>query len=243
MRDYLKSQKQESIQPLRVKGDGFLLSVLIEISQILTEISPWYEEFASINQSVNKWVTYLDTRYGTEFVLFGGHPINLEYIDSSKILKEVEAWRGYLEDYFSKDGTKIINRDSIPELFPDSLTKNLDQTTLLDLNDGVTTIFNLLPTPAAMILFRVAENIVRKFYEKSTGNTSVGRTWWQLTQELEESQKMKKVLVGYIDHIRDKRNEAEHPDKTFTQEESERVPDSSKGLARGTLKIRWKIGP
>lgn len=92
-----------------------------------------------------------------------------------------------------------------------------------DLHDAVLCVLHLLPTPAAMISFRAAENIVRKYYEAATGRSALGKTWAQLLEEMQQQQIMKPPALGYVRFLKDKRNEAEHPDKRFTQEESERI--------------------
>jgi ribosomal protein S17E len=81
-----------------------------------------------------------------------------------------------------------------------------------------------------MVSFRVAENIVRKYYSKLTGKSAVGKSWAEILNELEQSKQLKQSLLGYLRYLKDKRNEAEHPDKRFTQEESERIFLQIKGL-------------
>lgn len=45
--------------------------------------------------------------------------------------------------------------------------------------------------------------------------------WYKIIKELLDSEGINKNLVNYLDYIRDKRNEAEHPGKVFTQSECE----------------------
>lgn len=68
-----------------------------------------------------------------------------------------------------------------------------------------------------------AENIIRKCYEQVTGNSASGQSWTQLLQEMERQQILKPSTLGYMRFLKDKRNEEQHPDKRFTQEESERI--------------------
>jgi hypothetical protein len=178
---------------------------------------------------VQNWVAYLDKKYGEQFIILGP-PSNLDNQDARKLAKEAQSWRQSLSNFYSKDGTVLLTYESIGALFPERLQSNLDESTRADLNDGINSIFNLLPTPGAMILFRVAENILRKYYEKTTSKSATRMNWGQIVTDLEQMQRSKKELIGYLDFLRSKRNEAEHPDKRFTQEESERVLIQVKGL-------------
>lgn len=81
-----------------------------------------------------------------------------------------------------------------------------------------------------MICFRAAENIVRRYYTKLTEKSAAGKSWGGILNDLEQDQQLKPSLLGYLRYLKDKRNEAEHPDKRFTQEESERIFLQIKGL-------------
>jgi ribosomal protein S17E len=81
-----------------------------------------------------------------------------------------------------------------------------------------------------MISLRVAENLVRRYYTKITGGIAMDKSWREILNELEQSKKVKPSILGYLKYLKDKRNEAEHPDKRFTQEESERIFPYIKGL-------------
>jgi len=81
-----------------------------------------------------------------------------------------------------------------------------------------------------MISLRVAENLVRKYYTKITGSIAMGKSWGEILNELEQSKKVKPSILGYLRYLKEKRNEAEHPDKRFAQEESERIFLYVKGL-------------
>jgi ribosomal protein S17E len=74
-----------------------------------------------------------------------------------------------------------------------------------------------------MISLRAAESIVRKYYKKITGNDPINKNWGDILKELEESKKVKSSILGYLKYLKEKRNEAQHPDKRFTQEESEQL--------------------
>jgi len=127
-------------------------------------------------------------------------------------------------------GTALIKEESIDAILPDDLLSRLDEMTRNDLKDALTCILLLIPTPAVMICFRATENILRRYYSKLTGKSASSKSWAELLKELEQSQQLKPPLLGYLRYLKDKRNEAEHPDKRFSQEESERIFLQIKGL-------------
>ena len=46
-------------------------------------------------------------------------------------------------------------------------------------------------------------------------------TWGQMLDELLQRDDVNKTLVGHLNYIREKRNQAEHPEKIFDQSEAE----------------------
>lgn len=156
--------------------------------------------------------------------------------DAAKLAQDSRVWiDGIINYYRNESKTIYINESNIGTLFPKELTDKLDNLTQEDLGDGILCILHLEPTPAAMILFRVAEKIVRKYYEKTTNNPSTGLSWGNIVTNLKNAQAQKTALIGYLDYLRNKRNDAEHPDKRFKQEESERIALHVKGLIEETL--------
>jgi hypothetical protein len=60
-------------------------------------------------------------------------------------------------------------------------------------------------------------------------------TWAEIIDELHKNSKVKKSFIGYLDYIRDRRNEAQHPDKRFSQEEGEQILLHVKSLMEAIL--------
>jgi hypothetical protein len=216
-------------QLIQVKGENLILAVLQQQYSFLGSLSIHYNEIALVRDSVRDWIAYLDKKYADQWA-FLGPPTNLEPRDAENLAKDCQNWLSSILGIYSHSGTVLINEDNVESILPYSLTANLDAITQDDLKDGVNTVLHLLPTPAAMILFRVAENTVRKYFAHVTGKEPGNISWANLLKELEQTQQMRKSLLGYLQYLRDKRNEAEHPDKRFTQEESERILLHIKGL-------------
>lgn len=73
-------------------------------------------------------------------------------------------------------------------------------------------------------IIRVVERLVRKYYGKITSNQTGGKRWMDLLTELEGTRKVKPALIGYLHYIRDRRNEAEHPDRRLVKKRPKEYP-------------------
>lgn len=224
------------IQASRVKGDNFILDALKRQLPILEHLSKTYSNLGQVYSSVKDTIVYLDRKYPEESV-FLGPQANIDRRDAKKLLKDSNLWINAIINEYSKPRTVLIREENINKIFTEELLSDLDELTRNDLVDTFHCIFYLLPTPAAMICFRATESIIRKYYTKVTGESASGKSWRILLNELEQNQRTNRALIGYLDYLRDKRNEAEHPDKRFTQEESERVLLHVKGLLEELNKI------
>jgi hypothetical protein len=70
---------------------------------------------------------------------------------------------------------------------------------------------------------RALESGVKKYYEDITGNSSDGKTFGQMTNELRDSSSADEKLVGYMDYLKDIRNDLAHPNKRIGQFEAEQA--------------------
>lgn len=218
------------VRPARVKGENYLLDSLVKIhAEVAMLVGSSFPGLAPIQKSMSDTISYLDRKYVESSGLFGP-PINLDLRDAKQLEKDSLTWYESLISTYSSSGSILIDEDRINDLFPESLFEGLDEYTKADFWDGLSAIVHLLPTPGAMILFRVAESVVRKYYENESNKSSEKLKWADIVSELRTNQKTRGVLVGYLDYLRDKRNQAEHPDKRFTQEEAEKILLDVKGL-------------
>jgi hypothetical protein len=165
---------------------------------------------------------YLSSKYHDS--AYGKTPVYLTLADADMLLDSCNHWRRIIFGLFKDRESILIREDNIVQLFPSTILSTLDDNnTRSDLIDGIGTILDLKPTPAAMLLLRVAESVVRKYHAKITGKIIDKSSWNDLLKELEASSIVKKPLLGYLHYLREKRNEASHPDKRFAQEEAEMI--------------------
>lgn len=213
-----RSATMISIQNIQVKGQNLILDALNRSFIILSGLS--ITELASIQENIRQWVLYLNGKYSDKFEILSGIPFYLSNEDAKRLNEAAQSWLLLLLNSFSKEGTVFIREDNVLQIFPEDTLNKLDSVTRSDLIDGIICILNLIPTPAVMILLRVGEGVVRKYYNKITGN-SINRV--PFTNIINELEKRNDKLAGYLSYIKQKRDEAEHPDKRFTQEEAERT--------------------
>jgi ribosomal protein S17E len=218
------------IQHIHVKGENYLLDVLKRWYPFLEYLAKnYYPDLSKVADSMRGWIEYLDKKYAEKLEFFG-RPFYVEIKDAEKLSKDSEEWINVIINEYAKRGPILIREETIEQILPENLLSGLDEITKKDLNDALTCILHLLPTPAAMISLRAAENLVRRYYAKITGSIAMGKSWGEILNELEQSKKVKPSILGYLRYLKEKRNEAEHPDKRFTQEESERIFLHIKGL-------------
>jgi ribosomal protein S17E len=209
-------------QPIQVKGENYILDILKRWYLTLEYLTKKYHpELSKLANSMRNWMEYLDKKYAERWMIFT--PFYIEKKDAKKLLRDVKEWIDAIINEYEKRGTVLIKEESVEEILPESRLAGLDETTKEDLYDALKCVLHLLPTPAVMISMRVAENLVRRYYTKITGNTAMGKSWGEILNELEQSKKVKLSILGYLRYLKEKRNEAEHPGKRFTQDESERI--------------------
>jgi hypothetical protein len=210
------------VQYIKVKGENAILNILKRWYPFLKALSEKQSNLNEVVNSINEWIIYLDKKYAEKSTPLGP-PIYIDGRDADNLSKDSLKWIEAIINEYAKQGLILIREEAIDQILPEDLLSGLDEVTREDLKDALTCILHLLPTPAAMISLRVAENLVRRYYTKITGNVAIGKSWGEILNELEQNKKIKPSILGYLRYLKEKRNEAQHPDKRFTQEESERI--------------------
>lgn len=81
-----------------------------------------------------------------------------------------------------------------------------------------------------MILFRAIENELGKYVRGV--EVKPAHRWSDNVEKLKRSEVANKSVVKEFDWLRDKRNDAEYPDKRYTQEEAEVILHHISGLVK-----------
>jgi hypothetical protein len=220
---YEKCNALRSVQSISVKGENGILNVLKRWHLFLNNLAKnYYPNLSNVADEVKGWIEYLDKKYSEQTILLGPQ-INIGAGDAVKLSFHLQQWIDVIINEFEKQGPILIKEEEYRIILSKNLLSNLDELTKQDMTDALSCILHLLPTPAAMISLRVAESIVRKYYKKVTGNNPIGKSWGEMLNELEQSKKVKPSILDYLKYLKDVRNEAQHPDKRFAQEESEQL--------------------
>jgi len=118
---------------------------------------------------------------------------------------------------------KLMNSEKCV-FFEDAIWKKISEIGKSDFSDAAKCLLIGAPTPATMITMRAAEEILRVYYTHKTENDPGRKTWGTMTDELKRVPDINESLIGHLDYLRKThRNVAQHPNKTFTQREAERI--------------------
>nr|MDO8134636.1 hypothetical protein [Candidatus Njordarchaeum guaymaensis] len=105
----------------------------------------------------------------------------------------------------------------------DSVWRKLTKVARNDFQEAARCFIATSWTAAAMVTLRGVESVLRQYYEFRTQMKSTGKGWSEIIGELEARPDISKSLLGYVDFIRERRNETQHPEKTYSQRESENI--------------------
>lgn len=210
----------------RVKGPNGILEMINNLSRIMPFLidmfknSKFEETQNKARSEMNEWASYLTNSYVEQSTPFG-KPVKIMQKDARKLAQSCHNWVETIMRSFKEDGTVLINSENLKEVFSNETMQQLDFLTWHDLNEGIDSIFNFLPTASAMILLRAGENLVRQYYTRLTGKE--GKSWNKMIKDLTDMKKGNEKFLGYLSYLGDKRNETQHPDKIYTQQEAERI--------------------
>jgi hypothetical protein len=111
-------------------------------------------------------------------------------------------------------------------LFREDLYWQISAVVQQDLKEAVTSLSFGAPTASAMISLRAVEGMLRGFYTKLSGEQYV-QAWGGLLKEIEKQAQEcgldVRPLLGYCDYLRTVRNQADHPDRSFSELEGEGI--------------------
>ena len=206
--------------------DSDLIDLLDEASSLLYVASE--EPSFSDQKDLLMW----ESRSARSFLqtLFGNGQTVVKGEDKQEVMKKAQHWYDRIYKLIVNNRFSTLSRDSVEKLFPKNLMDKIDGETLDDIQDSIWCLTYSLPTPAAMILYRVAESELRKYAKRVTGESK--DRWDENVSRLMESKKSDKSIVKEFDWLRIKRNEAEHPDKRYKQEEAEEILHRLSGLVK-----------
>ncbi|MBA7668188.1 hypothetical protein ES703_76297 [subsurface metagenome] len=97
------------------------------------------------------------------------------------------------------------------------------------------------PTAGVMVGLRAVEGRLRELYYHLTEQTTK-KGWFELIKEIQRLLDEKGIaaepVAGFLNYVRNVRNTADHPDKTFSQVEAEQVFVAATTAIRKLEKLR-----
>ena len=161
----------------------------------------------------------------------------LDFEDEQELKRDARVW---IELLAKSIGTRmafeptkpiLLNTESLIQaatdysnpFFDDKVWRSLVEVAQNDFKETTRCFMAAAWTAAAMTALRGAEAVLRQYYEFKTQRKSGERPWGEIVEELEKWPDADKTLLGYVNFIRERRNETQHPEKTYNQRESENI--------------------
>lgn len=169
-------------------------------------------------------------------ILSKKYPRKTMFGNKNDLQKEdrIELLEGFGNDLNNLGEMLVENTDIILNLEPKQnldvnkkSLKVLDKSARLDLEEGLTLLQLGHTTASYMILMRVAESFVIKYHQKITNKIppTNERAWGTLLENLKPIQVSKDDFnfKNILWFLKDRRNEAQHPGKRFTEKDCKKL--------------------
>ena len=169
-------------------------------------------------------------------ILSKKYPRKTMFGNKNDLQKEdrIELLEGFGNDLNNLGEMLVENTDIILNLEPKQnldvnkkSLKVLDKSARLDLEEGLTLLQLGHTTASYMILMRVAESFVIKYHQKITNKIppTNERAWGNLLENLKPIQVSKDDFnfKNILWFLKDRRNEAQHPGKRFTEKDCNKL--------------------
>jgi hypothetical protein len=213
----LESLYSSTVSRHKVKGKGPLLTKLKRITQDIEHL-----DFPIATTQLHDWIDRLRKYRGAR---------RLTENDSTELREVLRSWRVLLEkELFDRRIVEVRAKNLKAEdlvqgpksFVKPEIWKRLSRIAKTGLSDATRALSAGAYTASVMVCFRVTEDVVRRYYTFKTGKKTRG-SWKQLIDHLGKIQMASPSMVGLLNYLRNRRNEAEHPDRIFSQEEAERA--------------------
>jgi hypothetical protein len=208
---------------------GYIADSLYSLANNLLLYNILVNYYLEIKTLANRLVTKYSLKKEKNIELEDGQEVSILIAKINALFIDVITKKTLLE-YKSPNGILDYNKlihNGLPELLGSDLINDLSsvQIVLGDLSDSLLCALYSLPTPSVMLSLRAVEGMLRYAHNKLSNKPLSKEGWDQLQNEISSELKDRGIpleeLDGYLSYIRTKRNEAEHPNKRFTQKDAE----------------------
>lgn len=231
----LASLASNLVPPLQInaKGKAGILQYLEVIPAISQQIVKKYDSISKIIEESSQWINLLEKEYGDPGKYgLQTKPMNLTRKHAEQLALDIGKWFEKIYTVYEKPQAKLFDGNELTQQTIE-LSNKLDGNDKKDLIDAYKCLISNIPTPGAMMLYRVAESMVRKYYvyemnfdppEGSTMGSMANEIRKKQAKEIEEKKRSKPdSLLNYILSQIDDRNLAQHPERRFDQTEAEEI--------------------
>ena len=206
-------------------GRGFILFVMKGLYNLLVKHDLARMERKALQSLIRKF----EERYGPSNYYLS----NEDYSRLSRVIERLDAvlTKEISDRNFSEsrpatgllDYSKLL-AEGVSAFFDEEVRRRLPEIVVHDLQESITCLAYGASTAAVMISLRAVEGMLREVCARMGVDVS-RKNWYGLLEslksELEGRGRRDVELLGYLDYLRNVRNQADHPDKVFTQREAE----------------------
>lgn len=206
-----------------VKGPNFLLAVIKRQIKLMEILGKKFPELKDIKKSMEIWIKRLDKNYKEQNDEKSTRQLKLKFIDAFELQEESSKWLSAVIRAYEKPVTAILDQQKLYSIIPTSHYRKLDAIGKNDLHEGISVLQHGFPTSSSMILFRVGEKLIQKYYKKIIKKPPKNLTWGQMISELKQIKNYNETILGYLTYLNKKRIDTVHPYRRYSQEECEKV--------------------
>ncbi len=212
-----RSELQNS-EKIIVKNKNSVYEMLELIHIDVLFLSNFIPELKPVSKEMKKEIQKLNKKYSKD----KKNMLYLNDVDANVLLDKTIEWHNKIAESYEKPSTILIDINRLNEEII-GLSKNQNKIFQNDLNDVFLCLGHGISTPAVMMMSRVGEYMVRRFYKKVTGKTpSPKKSWGELEQDIRTKLPKNDHILGLLQHRRSKRNDVQHPNDRYTQKEAEK---------------------
>ena len=199
-----------------------LLRSLSESANLGNRIFDSEHELHNTFYEISRWVQKITLEYRDKLIDLGGK-YSLSLNDAKKLEKDSNMWIKTIMAFYDMSIVKLLDEGTVWRVY-DELTLMIDEESKDDLNEAIIALLSGLPTASVMLLNRVAEDKVKKFYVEVVGNTPPENyAWGDYERELKDQLGENDPIIGLLKFRRIGRNTSQHPGKKYESKDAEKI--------------------
>lgn len=212
------------------EGTGYIVSTLIELNDLFNRFNLLSGENFYLLDMVNKFLPKYSQRGNKQIDLEDAKALADLITTISALFYNLLRERDFYEIKIAigrLDYKRLLNGGA-NILFDDQVLLNelsRENIVIGDINDAIFCIANNKPTPAVMLSLRAVEGMLRHIYKRIKNKSPEGMTWDPIQKEIMSAIMSTggrvKEIDGYLNYLKDRRDDAAHPTKRFTLTEAE----------------------